>query len=110
MRTYTKESSAIEQFRYDPSISILEITFRGGRVYCYHDVPGERVHQMLQTSQLKQSIGKFYHANIRNKYVGTPGKCSVYDAMPQFEEVTKQGNPTSSTSSRIQFILESITD
>ncbi len=49
---------------YDPESLTLEIEFKKGSVYQYNGVPTEE-HQGLMTAP---SHGKYFNANIRNRY------------------------------------------
>jgi hypothetical protein len=57
------ESSHLSGYEYYPD-GRLVVYFRGGRAYTYKDVPSE-VAKGLDTAE---SAGKFFHANIRDKY------------------------------------------
>ncbi len=60
------ESSAITGVGYDPSTSILEIEFKsGGAVWEYYDVPESVYYELMNGS-----VGKYFHANIKDQYSG----------------------------------------
>ncbi len=58
-------SRAINSFFYNPHEGDLIIVFQTGGRYVYRKVPVDLVIEMCSTS----SLGKFFHANIRNKYI-----------------------------------------
>jgi hypothetical protein len=58
------QSSNIESVGYDQSAAVLEIKFRSGEVYQYANVP-ESIYKGLFNAESK---GKYFQANIRNKY------------------------------------------
>lgn len=62
-RTQVK-SSNIKSIGYDADSKTLEVEFIGGRLYQYKNVDSEK-HDALMKSE---SVGKFYAANIKNKY------------------------------------------
>jgi len=55
------ESSTIASVGYDEEQQILEIVFRGGRVYHYLEVPPERVLSLLRA----ESKGRFLNREIK---------------------------------------------
>ncbi len=57
-------SSNVASVGYDQSTLTLEVEFNDGSVYQYFDV-SDTVNQELMCAG---SIGKFLHANIKNKY------------------------------------------
>jgi len=58
------ESSNLASVGYDEHEEILEIEFQHGGVYQYFDVP-KKVYEELMNAE---SHGKYFSANIRNKY------------------------------------------
>lgn len=57
-------SSSVNAVGYDPDTRMLEIEFRGGRIYRYADVPPQ-VHAAMMAAG---SIGRFVNNNIRGQY------------------------------------------
>ena len=43
---------------------MLTVAFHGGRIYEFYDIPNSIYDQLLAA----QSHGKFFHANIRNRF------------------------------------------
>ena len=65
MQRWPVESSQIASVGYDSAKQVLEIEFkRGNTVYHYAQVPPE-VHEELMAAK---SIGKFFNAEIRDKF------------------------------------------
>lgn len=64
MRRQTVSSSAVFGVGYDKATRTLEIEFRSGRVYQYHDVRPRIVEQLMNAS----SKGRFMNAHIRNSF------------------------------------------
>lgn len=58
------KSSTINGFSYDPSTQHLEVTFKSGETYSYHNVPAEKYLGWCES----ESYGKYFHQNIRNQY------------------------------------------
>jgi hypothetical protein len=58
------ESSNLRSVGYDEESRILEIELHSGAVYQYYDVPPEVYQELLRAP----SLGKYFHANIRNVY------------------------------------------
>lgn len=67
MQRQALRSRGIVSVGYDPEASALEIEFRTGRVYRYHDVP-ESVHAWLLRAKNK---GSFVSKMISPKYAYT---------------------------------------
>lgn len=65
MQRQSVDSSTIKSVGYDVTQSILEIEFNNG-VYQYADVPIGIYTNMMASD----SVGKFFHANIKNVYTG----------------------------------------
>ena len=58
------QSSNIASVGYDEEQQILEIVFRGGRVYHYLEVPPERVLSLLRA----ESKGRFLNSEIKPNF------------------------------------------
>lgn len=58
------KSSNIEAIGYDEHTKTLKIKFKSGGTHSYADVPKLDYERLLSA----QSIGKYFHANIRNKF------------------------------------------
>lgn len=57
-------SSNIHAIGYDPDSQTLEIEFNSGAVYDYSDVPQSEYDGFIGAD----SKGKYFHANIKNRY------------------------------------------
>lgn len=57
-------SSSIESVGYDPNSSTLEIEFKKGGIYQYHDVPSHTYEEFISSD----SLGTYLHHNIKNIY------------------------------------------
>ena len=57
-------SSNLVSVGYDPDTLVLEIEFRGKRVYQYAEVPVKVWHSLMAAP----SAGSFFDASIRNVY------------------------------------------
>lgn len=57
-------SSVIRFFRYAPDSRELKVTFVGGRVYVYEDVPPELAAAFKEV----RSKGTFFNQEIRDRY------------------------------------------
>ena len=65
MKTYTLDSSQINQIGYNPATLSLDIQFHGKpTVYRYPNVPADKVVGMM----FAQSAGKFFGAHIKNQH------------------------------------------
>lgn len=60
-------SSNIAAIAYDANTQVLGIRFTNGRTYTYPDVPADVATQFRDS----ESKGKFFFANIRNKFAHT---------------------------------------
>ncbi len=60
----TVNSSMISEYQYDETEKILKLKFTKGGWYGYLDVPKEVVKEFTEA----ESPGKFFLANIKNKY------------------------------------------
>ena len=63
------QSSNLSSIGYDPSTQTLEIEFKGGGVYTYHDVDQAKADALLNA----ESVGKHFHAHIRNAHSFSKG-------------------------------------
>lgn len=57
-------SSNIESVGYDPDSRVLEVEFRGGRLYRYFDVPEEEYDGLMSA----ESHGKYLAGRIKDRY------------------------------------------
>jgi len=57
------DSSMATSVGFDPVNSILEIEFKSGEVWQYHNVPKHVYREMIS-----ESIGKYFQANIKGEY------------------------------------------
>lgn len=64
------KSSNIAAIGYNKNAKVLEIEFKHGGIYYYVDVPQNAADGIVNAP----SIGKFFHANIRNGFKCTPGE------------------------------------
>lgn len=64
MRRRTVASTCVASIGYAAATRTLEIEFRSGRVYRYHDVTPRIVEQLMNA----ESIGRFMNAHIRNAF------------------------------------------
>jgi hypothetical protein len=64
MRRKPVESSSLASVGYDAATRILEVEFRKGRIYRYHEV-GAGIFARLMNAESK---GRFMNAHIRNAY------------------------------------------
>ncbi len=58
------ESSNIVSIGYDEASLVLEIEFKGGRVYQYQSVPEDVFRELMSAG----SIGKTFHSSVRGKF------------------------------------------
>lgn len=58
-------STSIQKFEYQSNLKMLIITFNTGKTYAYHGVSMT----IFEDFTRAQSKGKFFSANIRDKYV-----------------------------------------
>jgi hypothetical protein len=61
-------SSNIKAVGYDPGTKELTVQFRSGSTYRYDGVPATTYADLIDAD----SIGSFFHSNVRNAFVGTP--------------------------------------
>ena len=59
-------SSTISAIGYDPDAQELHIIFNGNHEYVYRDVPADLWDQF----RAAESVGRFFHQNIKPVYVG----------------------------------------
>ncbi len=64
MRRKPVVSTSLASVGYEAATRILEVEFRKGRVYQYHDVGADIVEQLMKAD----SKGRFMNAHIRNAY------------------------------------------
>lgn len=64
MRRQRVDSSAISSVGYDERSSTLEVEFRSGAVYDYHDVPPKVWKALLGAP----SKGRFFSRSLRGRY------------------------------------------
>ena len=64
MKRIGVQSSNIVSISYNLNEEILEIEFKGNRIYQYKDVP-EFIYQDLINSE---SVGKYFNTNIKDQY------------------------------------------
>jgi len=62
-------SSNISSIGYDKETQTLEIEFKGGSVYTYHDVSPAKADELMNA----ESHGKYFHAHIRNAHSFSKG-------------------------------------
>lgn len=62
-------SSNIEAIGYDEEAQELRIRFTGGAVYAYDAVPQFEHRDLLDGTGFGGSIGKHFHAKIKDKFV-----------------------------------------
>ncbi len=62
---FTLSSSNISGGSYNPETRELTLTFASGGEYTYANVPPDTVQALKEAP----SAGKFFYANIRNRYV-----------------------------------------
>lgn len=63
------QSSNISHVGYDGGK--MTIRFRSGAEWTYADVPEELHTRMMAAHDAGESVGKFFHAHVRNKFTGT---------------------------------------
>jgi hypothetical protein len=64
MRRKPVESSSLASVGYDAATRILEVEFRKGRIYRYHEVGAEIFARLMNA----ESKGRFMNSHIRNAY------------------------------------------
>jgi hypothetical protein len=64
MRRKQVVSTSLASVGYEAATRILEVEFRKGRIYQYHDVGADIVAQLMTAD----SKGRFMNAHIRNAY------------------------------------------
>lgn len=57
-------SSNINSIGHDPKSNTMEVEFKDGSVYTYHDVPKD-AHEALIGAK---SVGSHFHTNVKNNY------------------------------------------
>lgn len=73
-------SSNLEQADYDTMMNTMTLKFRAGYCYEFYGVP-KKIFDELVTAE---SAGKFFHANIRNKF--EYAKRGSVQKLPDYEE------------------------
>lgn len=58
------QSSNVSSARYNPTDSVLEVTFRDGHVYHYLSVPSDVFEGMVTAP----SAGRYLHAKVKKRY------------------------------------------
>jgi lysyl-tRNA synthetase class 2 len=61
------ESSSVVSIGYDRGSQMLEVEFRGGRVYRYVDVP----HEVWAGLRQAESKGQFFQTFVRDRFEAT---------------------------------------
>lgn len=59
-------SSMISEVGYDNNARVLRVVFKKGPEWEYDNVPPEEYETLIHAS----SVGKYFHANIRNQFTG----------------------------------------
>jgi KTSC domain len=67
MNRQSVTSSQIESIGYDQETLELEVEFKNGSVYTYENVPFDEYTSLMDAD----SVGKYFSANIKNKYKWT---------------------------------------
>jgi hypothetical protein len=67
MRRRSVSSSAVASVGYDPKSRTLEVEFRSGSVYGYHEVPPEVFRGLMEAP----SKGRYFASEIRGQYPST---------------------------------------
>jgi len=62
------ESSNISAVGYDLTRGVLEIEFTSGSVYQYIGVSLPVYREFMRRKSSGESIGKYFHSNVRNVY------------------------------------------
>ncbi len=78
-------SSNIHAIGYDEPKRVLAVEFKSGSIYHYADVPPELAIDLVNA----ESIGRFYHANIKGKLAGQKmtGHCPACGIQARVGEV-----------------------
>lgn len=61
-------SSAISDVEYSEATWTMEITFKSGAKYCYHDIPREVYKELIKA----ESIGRHYAKQIKGRFPAFP--------------------------------------
>lgn len=70
MLTHTfNNSSTLSIVDYRQETKVMTITFKSGGIYEFYEVPLELVENFLKTEALGVSSGKFFHKEIKGKYL-----------------------------------------
>lgn len=70
MQRQAVKSSNIASVGYDPAARVLEVEFRNGGTYHYHDVAPETHAQMVAND----SVGTFFHKHVKTVCACTKGE------------------------------------
>jgi hypothetical protein len=82
-------STALEAAIYQDQLGLLELEFRDGTVYQYHDVPAQTYQEFL----LAESQGAYFHFHIRNRF----SYAKVNPADPKTRIAPHSGSPNRPT-------------
>ena len=69
MQYHDIESTNITKAGYDPAERRMEVVFKNGGVYSYHDVPQEAFDAFMAS----KSKGSHHHSEIKGRYRFTKG-------------------------------------
>lgn len=59
-----KDSSALSGFKYNPDSQQLDVRFKSGRTYTFHQVPSA----LIDEFEACDSAGRFYHERLKGNY------------------------------------------
>ncbi len=62
------KSGNIKAVGYDPKARTLTVAFHSGASHDYYDVSPENHAGMMKAHETGESVGKYFHANIRNAH------------------------------------------
>lgn len=62
------KSSNIKGVGYDAAARALDVQFNSGETHRYEDVPPEKYAGLMGKGSPGHSVGKYFHANIRNAH------------------------------------------
>lgn len=62
------ESTNIQNLGYIPILGMFFVAFLGGGTYVYFHYSEDRWENVVETINSGESVGKFFHRNIKNKY------------------------------------------
>lgn len=77
MKSLLHESSTnLHSSKYDEASRVLTVTFmengNAGRSWSYKNVPPETYSEMERIQDAGESVGRFFHSQIRNNFKGEP--------------------------------------